>query len=230
MKEIVGLLAFMVISGSTITLAVMKRTGNALTAILLLFALLSGWGIANYDWIRNLQWQVPGFDVFQEQVLTTKEDAVGDICREVEAQKVSIGLLLSNATRTHEDFLSKATQTQEDLGIQKDSLESLLIVIDDLEKSMRAQEQKAMELNDKAEKMQRQLIALHQASSELALLLTRVTWLQFEARDEYGVERAQAAVQKIMDELDVIVGLVLTDPKARKNFIAEVTQSLPPRQ
>jgi len=219
MKESIGLLVFLAISGSAITLAVKKRTGNALTVILLVFSLVSGLGIANYDWIRKVEGRVPALEPFRKQVLSIKEDAVDEICNEVEAQKASISLLLSNAKEAHED-----------LEARKESMESLLAAITKLEESAREQEQKAGELNEKAEKMQGQLLAVHRASSELALLLTRVTWLLFEAREEYGAERSQAAIQKIMDGLDEIVNLVIVDPKAREDFVSDVMRSLPPRQ
>jgi len=219
MKEIIGLLVFFTIAGSAVVLAVSKRTGNTLTAILLLFSMASGWGISNYDWIQTIEWQVPGLEVFQNQVQFIKEEAVEDLCNEVEVQKASIDMLLFNAEKTHEEMAAR-----------KEAMESLLAAVSRLEESIRAQEEEARELNDKAQKMEGQLVAIHHASSELALLLTRVIWLQFEARDEYGAEHAQAAVQKVMDGLDEIVNLVIVDPKARKDFIKGVMSSIPSRR
>ena len=219
MREIIGLMVFLTIAGSAITLSVKKWTGNALTAILLIFSLAAGWGIVNYDWIQKLEWQVPGLEPFERRVLSIKEDAVGEMFREIEIQKESVNRLVSHAKEVHED-----------LGVRKESLQSLLDTITKLEDVIKDQEQKARELSDKAQKMQDQLVAVHRASSELALLLTRVTWLNLEARDEYGIERAQAAVQRIMDELDQIVDLVIVDPGAKEEFISDVKNSLPPRQ
>jgi len=219
MKEIIGLLVFFTIAGSAVVLAVSKRTGNTLTAILLLFSMASGWGISNYDWIQTIEWQVPGLEVFQNQVQFIKEEAVEDLCNEVEVQKASIDMLLFNAEKTHEEMAAR-----------KEAMESLLAAITNLKESIEEQEQKARELNNKSEKMQEQLIAVHHASSELALLLVRLTWLHLEARDEYGAEHAQAAVQKIMDGLDEIVELVIVDPGAREEFISDVKNSLPPKQ
>jgi uncharacterized protein YhaN len=219
MKEVIGLLVFLTVAALAITLSVKKRTGNVLTAVLLVFSLVSGWGIANYDWIRKIEWQVPGFEPFQREVSAIKEDAVTDMCSQIEAQKESMAVLVSNAQEVHED-----------LGARKESMESLLEAINSLKENLVEQEQKAKELTERAEKMQAQLIAVHHASSELALLLARVTWLHLEARDEYGVERAQTAVQKIMDGLDDIVNLVILDPNEREAFISNVKSSLPPRQ
>jgi len=219
MKEIIGLLVFLTIAGLATTLSVKKLTGNALTTILLVFSLASGWGIANYDWIQKFQWQVPGLESFQKRVQSIKEDAVAEMSSQIEAQRESITLLVSNAKEIHED-----------LGARKESMESLLAAITNLKESIEEQEQKARELNNKSEKMQEQLIAVHHASSELALLLVRLTWLHLEARDEYGAEHAQAAVQKIMDGLDEIVELVIVDPGAREEFISDVKNSLPPKQ
>lgn len=219
MKEIVGLLVFLAIGAGAIILAVKDRIGNNLATILLIFSLVSGWGIANYDWLQRLEWQVPGFAPFQKRVQTIEEGAVRDIHSQAEAEKASINLLISSAKEAHED-----------LGARKESIESLLSAVAKLEESVKAQEQKATELNEKARKMEDELVAIHDASSQLALLLTRVTWLEFEANDEYGAERAQIAVQKIMDGLDEIVGLVIKDPKARQAYISDVMSSLPPRQ
>lgn len=57
MKEVIGLLIFIVIATITIFLVVDKRIGSTLTIILLVFSVISGLAAANYDIIKKLKWK-----------------------------------------------------------------------------------------------------------------------------------------------------------------------------
>jgi len=52
MKEIIGLTVFCTFAGLTMILAVRRRIGTTLTVTLLMFSLLSGFLIVNYDFCR----------------------------------------------------------------------------------------------------------------------------------------------------------------------------------
>jgi len=82
----------------------------------------------------------------------------------------------------------------------------------------------------KIEQTTQQAAAFSRALSDLALLLTRVTWLQLQARDETDAKRRDAAVRQVMDHLDEIVDLVIEDPDARSEFVNSVMGSLPPER
>lgn len=219
MKELTGLIVFFLIAGVSIHLAVEKKITHALTALFLAFSLVSGWSIANYDWLSKLQWQVPGLDAFESYVEAVQNSAVEEICRESEAQK---GAMLS--------ALNEAREAHSAMDSGRESLEALIASVNKLEENLKEMENRARELSEKNGKMEAQLIKVHQASSELALVLTRVIWLQFEARDEYGVERARTALEKVMDGLDEIVNIVIVEPKKRQAFVDSVKGLLPPRQ
>ncbi len=226
MKEVIALIVFVMIFGLTIILALRKRIENSLAAILLLFSLLSGWTIANYDWLQRLQWKVPGLEAFQKEIQNEKECALSDmeavltdLRKEVAAKKESLVLVASEADDVR-------VKVEEERKAAHASLENFKL----LEATLRAEEANIRELSGRVESMGRQIESIHQASSELALSMARLVWLLLEAREEYGAERAQAAVRLIMDRLDDIVGVAIVDPNARAEFIADVMNSVPPRR
>jgi chromosome segregation ATPase len=226
MKEIIALLVLLIVAGTAVSLAVRQRIGNALTAILLLFALASGWTIANYDWVQRVQWEVPGFESFQMQVAAVKESVLNEtrnsletMQKEFEEREESLNLALSRANEIVDKMVA-----------ERKSLETTLENMKQTEAAMRSEEQGFRELFERVEQIRQQIAAVHGASSQLALALTRATWLLIEARDEYGAERAQTAVELVLDELDNIVGLAIEDPNARSDFVADVMRSIPQRQ
>jgi hypothetical protein len=202
MREMIALLVFLVVAGLAIVLATKKRIGNPLAAILLAFSLISGWGIANYDWIKEVKWQVPGLAGFRKQITEMKESAVDDIGKETDEKRSSLGLLVSSVNDTLEQINSR-----------KQEMEILSEAMKKTEEEIRAQEQKVKELNA--------------GLSELALLLTKITWLQFQAVGEPSNARAQVVTQRVMDSLDEIVALVIPDPQARSQFVSSLMNSLP---
>ncbi|MGV8075336.1 MAG: hypothetical protein AB2L11_12360 [Syntrophobacteraceae bacterium] len=226
MKEIIALLVFLIIAGLSTLLAARERIGNALLVILLAFSLIAGWMIANYDRIQGLQWEVLGHESFRKQIQLEKGNALAEVKnaldnmrKEVEEGRQSIRLAVSEAS----DLRNKIRE-------ERSVLDSALENFRQIEASMKNEERNIKELRDRSDEIRQQIAAIHEASSELALSLTRLTWLLMEARKDYGAERADLAVQHIMNQLDEIVGVVIDDPKARAEFVAEVMNSVPPRQ
>jgi hypothetical protein len=218
-KEILALLVFFPIASLTTYLAVKRQIGNALTAVLLVFSLLAGLAIANYDFIGKAKWEFPGISLFQDEVSQVKNEALQGLQKEVESQRQAIKVGISDLNATNERL---------DAGIKY--AEALLESIKKAEERLKIEEFTLKEQGLKSDRTAEQATAVYRAVSELALLLTKVTWLQLQARDESDARRRDAAVRQVMDQLDLIVDLVIEDPDVKSEFVNSVMGSLPPRK
>ncbi len=219
MKEAIGLAVFAMITVFSIGMAVGRRMDAPVLTILLLFGMVSGWGIAHHDWVRQVQFQVPGFELFQTQINQIKDDALYEMKKSASAEREAIAALLATSEELRQK-LSNEGKTAEDLTE----------AIKAAEEGLKDRELRTKETNEQMQVARDQLIAIQQNIAELSLALTRIIYLSLEAKDQYGQERAQVATQQIMDSLDDLVGLCITDPQARADFVRGVTSSLPPRQ
>lgn len=218
-KEILALLVFLPIVSLTIYLALKRQIGKALTAVLLVFSLLAGLAIANYDFIGKAKWEFPGFSLFRDEVSQVKSEALQDLQKEVESQRQAIKVGIADLNATNERL---------DAGIKY--AEALLESIKRAEERLKIEEFTLKEQGLKSDRTAEQATAVYRAVSELALLLTKVTWLQLQARDESDARRRDAAVRQVMDQLDSIVDLVIEDPDVKSEFVNSVMGSLPPRK
>jgi hypothetical protein len=219
MKEAIGLAVFAMVSVFSIGMAVGRRVNTPVLVVLLLFGMASGWGIAHHDWVRQLQFQVPGFDLFQTKLTQLREDALYEMKKSASAEREALSSLLAD---------SEAIQQK--LTTEGKSAEDLIETIRTAEDNLKEREQRFKEMAAQTQLARDQMVAVQQAVSELSLAFTRIVYLSLEARDQYGQERAQTATRQIMDSLDDLVSLCITDPQARADFVLGVTSSLPPRQ
>ncbi len=218
-KEIIALLVFLPMVGLTVYLAVKKQIGSALTGVLLVFSLVAGLTIANYDLIGRVRWEIPGFSFFQNQVGQVKNQAMEELQTEVENQRQAFKTVIADLNGTSEKL---------DVGIKY--AEALLESVKKAEERLRVQEMALKEQGVKSDQAAEQATAVYRAVAELALLFTKVTWLQLQARDESDVKRRDTAVRQVMDQLDLIVDLVIEDPDVRSKFVDNVMGSLPRQQ
>ncbi len=219
MKEIFALVVFAILVLSTCILAVGKKIGTAMTAVLLVFSVMAGLVIANYDWLKTARWEVPGILDYKAQIAAIKEEGVREYLKDLENQRSEVKLAMSNV----EEARSKAES-------QVKQLQSMMASIEKANDELKAQQQKITELTQQEERAGEQIAAIQKASSELALLITKVTWLQIEAKVSTGDKRSEAATKQLLDGLDDIVAVVLSDPQERTKFTSEVTGSLPPQE
>jgi hypothetical protein len=219
MKEIIALVVFLSICGSTIFLAVRRHIGNGLTAVLLAFSLLAGLAIANYDQLGKVKWEVPGLSLFQGEVNQTRDRALEDLRNEVEYQRQTIRTAISDLNATSEKL---------DAGIKY--AEALLENVKKAEEKQKIQELSLKERIVKVDQTADKTSAAYGASSELALLLTKAIWLQFQAKDENDAQRRDTVIRQVMDQLDAIVDFVIEDPDAKSQFVNSVKDSIPPRK
>jgi hypothetical protein len=218
-KESIALLIFLAMVGLTLYLTLKKQLTTTLTIVLLVFSLLAGLAIANYDLLRTAKWEIPGLPVFRGQVNWIKDQALEDLQKEADLQRQTLKPLIADMNGTSEKI---------DAGIKY--AEALLESIRKAEERMKKEEFALKEQGLKIEQAAQQATAFSRALSDLALLFTRVTWLQLQAREESDVKRRDAAIRQVMDQLDAIVDLVIEDPEVRSEFVNSVMGSLPPRR
>jgi hypothetical protein len=218
MKEIIALTVFVTVCSLTIFLAVRRNIGSGLAAVFLVFSLLAGLAIANHDLLRDVKWEVPGLSLFRNEASQVKEQVLEDLRYEGESQRQTIRANIS-------DF--NATSEKLDAGIKY--AEALLENVKKAEEKLRVQELNLKEQTAKADQAAEKAAAAYGAMADLALLLTKTIWLQFQARDDTDVKRRDLAVRQVMDQLDVIVGSVIEDPQVRSEFVNSVMGALPPR-
>lgn len=219
MKEGIGLAVFAMVSVFAIGMAVGKRIHTSMLVVLLLFGMASGWGIAQHDWLRHVQFQVPGFELFQARIAQIREDSLYEMKKSASAEREALSSLLE-----------KSEEIQQRLATESKTADDLVETIRIVEENLKERERRINEMGDQTQTARDQMVAVQQAVSELSLALTRIVYLSLEAKDQYGQERSQMATRQIMDSLDELVSLSITDPQGRADFILGVTSSLPPRQ
>ena len=215
MKVLVGLAVFFMMSGFAFYLAGTQRIQALVTAVLLSFSLLSGFVIANYDWLEKLRFEVPGLQVYEGEVARIREEAALGLRTDVLEKKRELSELLAE----HGELTAQ-------LDAQKRKIEAVLETLRGLDNDLKEREKNLRELVSRAEQSRDQMAAIQSQSSELALMLTRTIWLQFQASHQQNPEMAEAAVREVMNGLDAIVGLVIADPQARSEFVSGVMGSL----
>ncbi len=218
-KESIALLIFLAMVGLTLYLTLRKQLTTVLTVVLLVFSLVTGLAIANYDLLRNAKWEIPGLSLFRGQVNWIKDQAREDLQKEADQHRQALKALIADLNGTSEKI---------DAGIKY--AEALLESLKKAEERMKKEDFALKEQGLKIEQTTQQAAAFSRALSDLALLFTRVTWLQLQARDETDAKRRDAAVRQVMDHLDEIVDLVIEDPDARSEFVNSVMGSLPPER
>jgi hypothetical protein len=219
MKEAIALLIFFIITSLTVYLAVRKWIGSGLASVLLVFALLAGLATANYDLLDKVKWEIPGFSLFRNEVDVVKDQTLESFRNEAEIQRQTISAANADMHAANEKI---------DAGIKY--AEALLEAIKKAEEKLQKEELVLKEFGLKIDHANEQAGAVYRALSDLALMLTRLTWLQYQVREEADAKRRDAGVRQVMDQLDAIVGLVIDDPEARSEFVNSVMSSLPPRQ
>ena len=212
MKEILGLAVFVVLAGAAMWLAISRRASSGFASVVLVFALLSGWTIANYDWIRTAKWEIPGATDTLKRISEAGNASLAELRRESEEKRKSL-----------ESLSTAAAGLSEQIAAQRKEIDA---IVEDL----KAREQKVAASSEKAGLAAEQVAALQRAYSDLALHMIKVVWLQQESKDDYGADRADVAAQELLNQLDEVVKLAISDPDARSKFISGVTNSLPPRQ
>ena len=216
MKEIIALVFFSLFVIMTVYLTIKQKITTPVLIIFLSFSLVAGIIISNYDIIKTIRWKDFQLETFEKDVKKVKDDAINDIRKEISNQKQSISLLITNAN-----------DTRDKLELQKKEVESLIETIKSTQKIVEVQKKSVESLTAKASMTEKRIQELNKASTDIAKLLIKATYLQIITKSEFGTERATKAINDILNDLDNIIVVVIPNPKERSNWIKSLKESLP---
>ncbi|MGA3014082.1 MAG: hypothetical protein ABSD71_08605 [Bacteroidales bacterium] len=216
MKEVIALIFLCLFSGYTVYLTINKRINTVITTVFLSFSLFASIVISNYDLIKTIKWKDFQLETFQHDVNVLKDNAINEIKKEVNDQKQSIVLLITNAN-----------DTRESINKQRKSIDSLLSIIKQTQKAIDSQKEFVQLLNNMAKNTENRIVELNKASSQIAKLLIKTTYLQIETKNEFGTERANIAIKQILTELNQIITVVIPDPVERDKWINSIIHAIP---
>jgi len=218
MENIIAIIIFIIISTIAIYLSIKKQIDNKLTSILLCFAFFSGFGIANYDIIQKIKFGTIEVETARKEINDIKESALKDISKDIEEQKESIRLLITNAN-----------DTRDKIEIQRKSLEQIIKTATILEDNIKIQKDEIVDLNNASLQTKKEIEKLNQASAQIALILVRATYFTIETKSEFGTERAQKAIDEIISDLNKILPMVIPNRQQRDQWIKNMQKTLPAR-
>ncbi len=210
MRETIALAVLLLFAASTLFLAAKKRIGVGIAAAFLCLALIAGWIVSHHDWLNTMG-------------IGGTSGSGGDHPDGSPQGTGAQGLHAGQPIPTLRDILAT-------LESQQKALEALGESNGKVREKLNAGDQQLKELQESLEQVKREAEALRTRSSELALMITRIIWLQMEAMDDTDVDRADAAVEKILDEMDEMMKLAIEDPVARSRFVDDIKKALPPRR
>lgn len=219
MQTLVACSIFVAIAAPTVYWAVTRKIDKGLTVILLSFSIVSGFMFANYDLIKTLKWGNMEVETAKREIAEVKESAIKEMTAEIKEQKESIRLLILNAN-----------DTREKIEKQKEALNDVIRKASDLQTRIEEQKRTTIELNQSAEKTKREIETLNLAAAQIALILVRATYFTIETKSEFGTDRAQRAIQEVLNDLNRILPMVIPSEKERADWIKKLQTTLPPRK
>jgi len=216
MEELIALINYICISGIAIYLLVTKKIDSKISIILLVFAIFSGLAIANCDIIKKIKFgsNIVSIEVetAKEEIRETTEIALDEINSEVKEHEESIRLLISNANDT------------------KDRIENLIKIATDLGNNIEEQKKEIIEINKFSENTKKEIETLNAASTQIALILVRITYFTLETKSEFGTTRVKKAIQEITNDLNKILPMIIPDNDERAKYIKDLQNILPSRK
>ena len=217
MKEVIGLLVFICFSVVAIYFAVIKKIEIKFLIIILIFSVTAGYVIANHDAIERFKWGPLELESAKREISAAKESALSDIDKEIQNQKESIKLLMSNMNETKGEVYN-----------QKESLNKLIETATTLQLKIEDQKNQIIKLNESAEKTKENIEGLNSAAKEIVLIHVRATYLSMITKNEFGTERAQRAIQEVLSDLNKILSIVFPDSQERSAWVEQLQSTLPP--
>lgn len=216
MKEIIALAFFLAVAVPTLILAYKDKIKIGLIPTFLVFAIIGGFAITNYDVIKLLKWGNLEIQTFEQDVKTIKKSALEDVKKQVDEQKESLSVLIRD--------LNALSGKLED---QNESLSKLITVAEELQKKIEIQKNDIISLNNEAKNTKEEIESLNDVSAEIALILVRATYYTIETKNEFGTDRAKAAIEEILKDLNTILPRIIPNPQERANWIRELKEKLP---
>jgi hypothetical protein len=212
MREIVALSFFILLAAPAYYMALKKLIPLPLTITLLGFSLITAIAACNYDLISRISWGGFQVETAKREIAGIKQAAVNDIKEQIDAQKESIRLLLSTANTTSEK-----------LQKQNEELVVLIRKASGLEGRIEEQKKKLVALNESADTTRKRVEELNHASEQIALILTRITYLTLGTKGEFGTPRAKKVVREVEKDLTKLSHIVIPNDDQQAAFVKDLS-------
>ena len=237
-----------------IFLSVTKQIDGKLSAVFFGFAIVGAFLIARYDRIKFFQHGDTKIEIFDQQVSEIKARAIEDVQKDVAAQKESLQLVIADANETRrkleeqhklaealvqriseaESELKKHEQKISETAKRAEEADSRVALnetaVRGAECRVQAAESSAHQAEVWVNASESRLMELNRANKDLALLLTKMTWLQVVTKNEFGGPRSTAAIQEIERELNRLVTIAIPNAAERNSWVQQLMSSLPKPQ
>jgi len=219
MKEIIALLWAICITVVTIYFLVSGKLSKAPSGLLFSVAIVGGLAIVNYDFIKKFEGFGVSVETARQEISSAKSEALTEIKNDVEAHKQSIALLI---------------RTENELN---DRLEKQKAIVDTMIEKAQSLEQQLQEDQKNIDQIKQEVVLAHQnsqaifnATKELSVILTRITYVQAQTKSEFGnTPRLKKAAEIIEIDINRVLKLMIPDPTERQAFVQKLTSSLPSR-
>ena len=219
MKEIIALLWGICIVVITIYLHVNKTLGIGSTSMLFALAIIGGLAIANYDMIKRFKGLGLEVETARKEIDSAKGKALSEIEKEVAEHKESIAMLI----RTGNELSEK-------LENQKTVVNAMIGKAQSLETQLKDDQNKLEDIRGQVVLAHNNSQAIFNATKELSVILTRITYVQAKKKSEFGnTPRLQKAAEIIEKDINRVLQLMIPDPQERNAFIEKLTSLLPSR-
>jgi len=187
--------------------------------MLFALAIIGGLAIANYDMIKRFKGLGLEVETARKEIDSAKGKALSEIEKEVAEHKESIVMLM----RTGNELSEK-------LENQKTVVNAMIGKAQSLETQLKDDQNKLEDIRGQVVLAHNNSQAIFNATKELSVILTRITYVQAKTKSEFGnTPRLQKAAEIIEKDINRVLQLMIPDPQERNAFIEKLTSLLPSR-
>ena len=155
----------------------------------------------------------------RREIDSAKGKALSEIETEVEGHKQAMAMLIRSGN-----------ELSEKLENQKAVVNAMIEKAQSLENQLKDDQKKLEDVRSQVVLAHRNSQAIFNATKELSLILTRITYLQAKTNSEFGnTPRLQKAAEIIEQDINRVLQMMIPDAQQQKVFVEELTSALPSR-
>lgn len=214
-QQIAGLAIFLSLTSLTVYLNVRRRISDLMAAALLVFTLLSAGAVANADRLWSGTLKASGMENHEREMIRIREEAMEGLLAQWNRKKEELDRLSAEINASSEKF--------------REEREAMDSALEDSRQMMAGRQEwqnQMLEFQNFAEASQDELIAIHNVTAQIALVLTRLIYLQVEGNRHLPMNQENPLRQQVLDGLDELVSLAIPDPLHREAFVEDVIESV----
>ncbi|GEM_PF-2703474 len=214
-QQIAGLVIFLSLTSLTVYLNVRRKISDLMAAALLVFTLLSSGAVANADRLWGGTLNASGMENYEREMTRIQEEAMAGLLAEWNTRKDELARLSAEINASSETFRK-----------EREAMDSALEDSRQMMADRREWQSQMLEFQNFAQASQDELMAIHNVTAQIALVLTRLIYLQVEGNRHLPLNQENPLRQQVLDGLDELVSLAIPDPLHREAFVEEVIESV----